>query len=34
MFLNAAGLFDLAKFKDYFKSNPEQAQFLKDRERC
>ncbi|WP_300978173.1 peptidylprolyl isomerase [Flavobacterium sp.] len=33
MFLNAAGLFDLAKFKDFFKSNPEQAQFLKDREK-
>ena len=32
MFLNAAGLFDLAKFKDYFKANPEQAQYLKDRE--
>lgn len=33
MFLNAAGIFDLAKFKDFFKSNPEQAQFLKDREK-
>jgi peptidyl-prolyl cis-trans isomerase D len=22
MFLNAAGMFDLAKFKEYFKSNP------------
>jgi peptidyl-prolyl cis-trans isomerase D len=33
MFLNAAGLFDLAKFKDFFKSNPEQAQYLKDREK-
>lgn len=33
MFLNAAGVFDEAKFKEYFKSNPEQAQFLKDREK-
>lgn len=33
IFLNAAGMFDLAKFKEYFKSNPEQAQFLKDREK-
>ena len=33
MFLNAAGLFDLAKFKEYFKANPEQAQFLQERER-
>ncbi|TDE02871.1 peptidylprolyl isomerase [Flavobacterium hiemivividum] len=32
MFLNAAGMFDVAKFKEYFKSNPAQAQFLKDRE--
>ncbi|WP_264566470.1 peptidylprolyl isomerase [Flavobacterium sp. N3904] len=32
MFLNAAGIFDVAKFKEYFKSNPEQAQYLKDRE--
>ena len=32
MFLNAAGMFDVAKFKEYFKSNPEQAQYLKDRE--
>ncbi|PKH67068.1 peptidylprolyl isomerase [Flavobacterium sp. ALD4] len=32
MFLNAAGMFDIAKFKEYFKSNPAQAQFLKDRE--
>jgi peptidyl-prolyl cis-trans isomerase D len=22
MFLNAAGMFDLAKFKEYFKANP------------
>jgi len=33
MFLNAAGIFDVAKFKEYFKSNPEQAQYLKDREK-
>ncbi len=33
IFLNAAGVFDEAKFKEYFKSNPEQAQFLKDREK-
>ena len=33
LFLNAAGKFDEAKFKEYFKSNPEQAQFLKDREK-
>lgn len=32
-FLNAAGVFDEAKFKEYFKSNPEQAQALKDREK-
>jgi peptidyl-prolyl cis-trans isomerase D len=33
LFLNAAGVFDEAKFKEYFKSNPEQAQVLKDREK-
>ncbi|WP_188051381.1 peptidylprolyl isomerase [Flavobacterium sp. GP15] len=33
LFMNAAGVFDVAKFKEYFKSNPEQAQFLKDREK-
>ena len=33
LFMNAAGVFDAAKFKEYFKSNPEQAQFLKDREK-
>jgi peptidyl-prolyl cis-trans isomerase D len=33
MFLNAAGIFDVVKFKEYFKSNPEQAQYLKDREK-
>jgi len=27
------GAFDIAKFKEYFKSNPEQAQLLKDREK-
>jgi peptidyl-prolyl cis-trans isomerase D len=33
IFLNSAGVFDEAKFKEYFKSNPEQAQYLKDREK-
>ena len=33
LFLNKAGVFDEAKFKEYFKSNPEQAQVLKDREK-
>ncbi|MBP4139129.1 peptidylprolyl isomerase [Flavobacterium geliluteum] len=33
MFLNAAGLFDLAKFKDYFKANPEAAQFITEKEK-
>ncbi|PWA05697.1 peptidylprolyl isomerase [Flavobacterium psychrotolerans] len=33
LFLNAAGVFDIAKFKEYFKSNPEQAQLIKDREK-
>jgi len=33
MFLNSAGIFDIAKFKEFFKSNPAQAQFLKDREK-
>jgi peptidyl-prolyl cis-trans isomerase D len=33
LFQNAAGQFDLAKFKEYFKSNPEQAQYVKDREK-
>jgi peptidyl-prolyl cis-trans isomerase D len=33
LFLNAAGMFDIAKFKEYFKSNPVQAQYLKDREK-
>lgn len=32
-FLNAAGKFDLNKFKDYFKSNPEGVQMLKEQER-
>jgi peptidyl-prolyl cis-trans isomerase D len=29
LFLNAAGVFDVVKFKEYFKANPAQAQFLK-----
>lgn len=33
MFLNSAGMFDVAKFKEFFKSNPAQAQYLKDREK-
>jgi peptidyl-prolyl cis-trans isomerase D len=33
MFLNAAGIFDIAKFKEYFKSNPAQAQYLVEREK-
>jgi peptidyl-prolyl cis-trans isomerase D len=33
MFQNEAGQFDLAKFKEYFKANPEQAQFIKDTEK-
>jgi peptidyl-prolyl cis-trans isomerase D len=33
MFLNAAGIFDVAKFKEYFKSNPAQAQYLVEREK-
>ncbi|MFM2213699.1 MAG: Chaperone SurA [Bacteroidota bacterium] len=33
MFLNAAGKFDLKKFKDYFKTNPEGLQMLKDQEK-
>ena len=33
LFMNAAGMFDVAKFKEYFKANPEQGQFLKDREK-
>jgi peptidyl-prolyl cis-trans isomerase D len=31
MFLNAAGQFDEGKFNEFFKSNPAQAQYLKDR---
>jgi peptidyl-prolyl cis-trans isomerase D len=27
LFLNAAGVFDVVKFKEYFKANPAQAQF-------
>jgi peptidyl-prolyl cis-trans isomerase D len=33
MFLNAAGKFDLKKFKDYFKASPEGMQYLKDKEK-
>lgn len=33
MFLNEKGEFDAAKFKEYFRANPEQAQFIKDREK-
>ena len=33
LFMNAAGVFDVAKFKEYFKANPAQAQFLIDREK-
>ncbi len=32
-FLNAAGVFDEAKFKEFFKSNPDQAEGLKAREK-
>jgi len=33
MFQNEAGQFDLAKFREYFKSNPEQASFIKEAEK-
>lgn len=33
IFLNEAGVFDLAKFKEYFKTNPEQAQMINARKR-
>lgn len=33
MFLNAVGKFDITKFKEYFKANPEGIQFLKEREK-
>ena len=33
MFQNQLGKFDLAKFKDYFKTNPEQAEAFKAREK-
>lgn len=33
MFLNAVGKFDIIKFKEYFKANPEGIQFLKEREK-
>ena len=32
-FLNALGKFDIKKFKEYFKSNPEQAKMFSDREK-
>jgi len=32
-FLNEAGVFDLAKFKEYFKANPEQAQMINSRKK-
>lgn len=33
LFLNAEGKFDEAKFKEYFRANPEQAQMIKTREK-
>ncbi len=33
MFLNEAGKFDIVKFKEYLKSNPEQKQFITEREK-
>ncbi|MFT3795085.1 peptidylprolyl isomerase [Flavobacterium sp.] len=33
MFQNEAGQFDVAKYKEYFKSNPEQEQYKKDLEK-
>jgi peptidyl-prolyl cis-trans isomerase D len=33
LFLNAAGVFDLAKFKEYFKANPEQEPMIKSKEK-
>ena len=33
LFLNAVGKFDITKFKEYFKANPEGIQFLKEREK-
>ena len=33
MFKNERGEFDIAKFKEYFRSNPEQMAFLKEREK-
>ncbi len=32
-FLNDAGIFDIAKFREFFKSNPAQAEMLKNREK-
>jgi peptidyl-prolyl cis-trans isomerase D len=31
LFLNAAGVFDVVKFKEYFKANPAQAQLKIER---
>jgi peptidyl-prolyl cis-trans isomerase D len=33
MFFECSGNFDIAKFKEYFKSNPAQAQYLVEREK-
>jgi peptidyl-prolyl cis-trans isomerase D len=33
LFLNAAGIFDIHKFKEYFKANPEAAQFITEKEK-
>lgn len=33
MFLNAAGMFDVVKFKEYFKTNPEAAQYISAKEK-
>lgn len=33
MFLNAAGIFDVVKFKDYFKTNPEAKQYIEQKEK-
>ncbi|MEP6929704.1 MAG: peptidylprolyl isomerase, partial [Flavobacterium sp.] len=33
MFLNAAGMFDIVKFKEYFKANPEAAQYISEKEK-
>ena len=31
--INAAGIFDVAKFKEYFKTNPEAAQYIAEKEK-